>query len=141
MTSDQIIIAIFSIIGVIVVAIIIYYLIVKLYYSKKGELVYPPEDYMKYIGAQCPNMWNIESINQGNVICGNINNINVEKSKMTKCENINCFDFDKYKIFKHINKWPLNKKDEALKSRCLWKDCCGSGNDLSAAWIGLDRYC
>lgn len=141
MTSDQIIIAVFSIIGVIVVAIIIYYLIVKLYQTKKNELVFPPADYMKYVGAQCPNMWDISATFQGNVFCKNSKNINVEKASYSKCANVNCYDTGDIKIFKQVNKWPLSKKDDILKSRCLWRDCCGTGDDKPAAWIGLDRYC
>lgn len=140
MDTNQIIIGIFAIVGVIIVAIIIYYLIVRFWqHIQKPKLDWPPDDYMKYVGAQCPDYWNIDSRQGNTVICRNKFHLPVVKSDRPGCQDVNCNDDTA--VFPYITNWPLHRNNRRIMTRCKWRNCCGYDNATPASWVGLDQYC
>ena len=138
MDANKILISVFGIIGVLFLIIILYYLYRRAY-NKHKTLDFPPNDYMKYVGAQCPDYWELVGREGNNVICQNKFNIPLKSNNTEKCKFVPC---DRNPMsFMAINNWPLNKNNARIRQRCLWRECCTTNGSTPASWIGLEGSC
>jgi len=144
MELDKIIIGFFSLIGLIFVAIIIYYLFRRYYETSKPTQTYPSPEFMKYIGAQCPDYWESTKNTDGTITCTNYSGLEVVP-KTDENGGSECGNCTNEQIFDRITDWPLDKKNGRLMQRCMWKKCCnyrgGDGKNVAIPWIGLEGSC
>ena len=140
MDANQIIITVFGLIGALFVVIILYYLFRRYYESARPKQDFPPNNYMRYVGTQCPDYWDIDKINNQTVLCKNKFNVPVIKNTSPRCEGVPCSS-DTGVPFQAINNYPINKTNSRMRERCLWRECCTSDGSTPAAWIGLEGSC
>lgn len=141
---ERVAIWIFTIIGFIIIIGIAYYIVNRFWYQERAgrQQPYPPTDYMVMDGAQCPNLWDIESQTGADVVCRNTFNLPIVKSDVKDkpyCQNVDC-NRERVK-FGAINQYPLRRNDPRIRQRCQWRDCCGINKNMPSAWIGLDDVC
>jgi hypothetical protein len=174
MSAFSTLVNIFAFIGFIVIVIyLIYYLwnyLQKLNAAKIDSNTNPPSEYMQQTGIKCPDYWvNVGVDSNGNYICRNSYNINVNNSNTSgNCSNVQCYaDPDKKEVnFSPITSgytWMPNNPDgltsytetdkqnfvkdpgSANTSRCDWLKCCGpkisESNNYDAVWLGVNDYC
>jgi hypothetical protein len=114
------------------------------YYNTPTEVKvnFPPANYMAQIGAQCPNMWDVASINQQQVVCRNTANLPVNKT------DAKCGAQGDTITFPTVTEWPVSKKNTKAQlntgsgntySRCQFVQQCGSGAPV--AWDGMGIAC
>lgn len=100
----------------------------------------PPEDYMKYVGVNCPDYWEYmgeDPSNKGNHICKNTMNLEVNDKNF-------CYSNqdEKLKSFSNID-WDNVIKNgylqgDAVKQICDWKKKCGPSANQDASWLGVN---
>ena len=102
--------------------------------QKKLDDMWPPRDYMKNMGAQCPDYWIMQPSGQSNTVkC--VNKFNIPTAEDEYCSTNNVHTFNR------VNKWPLPKDSRELKERCRWIQKCGPERNIPASWTGMDNYC
>lgn len=109
---------------------------------------YPPDQYMRLVGAQCPDYWTYVGTDPNNSkhhLCKNSYNIPVNTDNpptdgMVVVDNP-CYDdaLNKTKSFSTLNVWPVS--DSKLASRCDFIKKCGPTTSIPASWIGVDVNC
>ncbi len=157
----NVIVGIFTTLGVLLVTGVILYLIAKAIGKRKPskQNIFPGNDYMNYIGARCPANWTYAgSVRAGNTdmdVCFNQFNVPVFDAAA-------CYDGDpslRVKMFPKINDYDKYIKNNISQSqRCKWLNACGppSPESLSscgnssdspalsappAAWVGIAEHC
>lgn len=120
------------------------------YYNTPTEVKvnFPPANYMAQIGAQCPNMWDVASINQQQVVCRNTANLPVN-TKDAKCGaqgNISFPTVTEWPVSKKNTKAQLNTGSGTTYGRCDFVQQCGSGvpgtqHRNPVAWDGMGMAC
>ena len=151
MKVERIVMIVFTIIGMLFIAAIIWYLFTK-YWDKSStqstQSVWPPENYMKYVGAQCPDYWLYYGKSGNDVQCKNKYSLPITQSTKSSCKNVKCFQDSDQGLaqFTYISKWPPSSSAAkatggSVQERCKWKECCGYGNNVPSSWVGIDQYC
>jgi len=154
---EELIVSILAVIGIIFLFVVIYYFIARWmeYYqsASRPQRQFPSPEYEKMVGIQCPDYWfkqdnTLNGMNQcvnkygAPVIPSNNSMCMVKDEKTGKMEPYKCYDdgSNNTKSFSVLDKWPVdNRKD--IKDRCMWRDCCGRGNNLPASWVGIEKVC
>ena len=152
---------------VIIVVYLVYILLKHGYTSTKNQNNFPlpTSYYMRKVGAQCPDYWNVVGQDSKNVTCQNEFDIRVnfgesKDGKKENCQECKDRNGDKWKKecpqcrdpefkcytnpdnktikFPVIKKWPVkNNQNEKIK-RCQWWANCGITKNQNASWVGLD---
>lgn len=144
MSVTQILLFIFTMVGIIFLLAIVWYFLTRFWQTerkKARQQDWPPENYMKTVGAQCPDYWVYEGRSGNNVICRNKFNLPVKQDTTSTCADVKCYDENDTKQFANINRWPLSPNNWRIKQRCKWRNCCNFGNNVPASWVGIDQYC
>ncbi len=124
----------------IVGAFTVLFLILLVYYyvwpkRQVKEPAFPPNQFMREVGIQCPDYWIYDSTRN---VCVNKFNIPLRDPQT-------CYDDEKArtKSFKKITRWPVhsNSLDEVLRGRCDWIRRCGPQKNINASWVGIDGLC
>ena len=134
----------FAIIGIVFILFIIYF-IVRKYRSgktKKKDIDFPSDNYMKTVGGLCPDYWVPGNVDKKNKTHECINKFNIPIHNKDGC--LDSGSENKY-TFKTVSKWPP-AKDSLLNNGdklgiCSWIDKCGPKSNIRASWIGMDKAC
>lgn len=96
---------------------------------------YPPSQYMRTQGVQCPDYFVYSGVKDGKVVCKNTFNIPVNNPET--CLTNNEVEFPE------IQSWPVNSNDipSVLKERCKWVKECGAKKHQPASWLGVAQHC
>ena len=125
------------IIGIVALVSLLYYWYLSYSQTKSKETVWPPPNYMKYIGSKCPTGWTYKGTQNGKDVCVNMNDIAV-------ADNQSCYTDASAKTmqFDNIN-WPIapSAQQNMLQDRCSWIKGCGPTDKTYATWFGIQDLC
>ena len=106
--------------------------------SRGGSVKMPPLEYMRTIGARCPDYWvymGEDPTRKGYHICHNKFNIPVNNPDNTVCYTDKS---GKTKSFKNADMDEKGKMDAtAERERCEFVAQCGPSADMNASWLGV----
>lgn len=171
MSAATIIVTLLAAVGVLVLTSLMLYYIAKWIKSRKpeGKPKWPPENYMKEIGARCPDNWVFvkqDYVNgQLSDICQNVFDIPVADNTCYNYGGISDISkaSGKMAAFPAIVDWDKYRNSDLVGSaRCQWIRKCGPPSNIQgecgpaptcgpapdvphpaghAAWSGIDGYC
>jgi hypothetical protein len=151
----NVIVGIFTTLGVLLVTGIILYLIAKAIgrWKPPAPKIFPGDDYMNYIGARCPSGWvyagSVKAGNSDMDVCYNAFNVPVLNAEK-------CYDGDvsaRVKMFPRVQDYAKYVKNNISQgARCTWVNNCGPPPDVKlpkgapvnpapAAWVGIAEHC
>ena len=130
---------ILAFVGFLIVLSVIYYFYRRYADKKKKQTklddMWPPRQYMKDIGAQCPDYWTMSNGSSRDMVrCTNTFNIPAHGDD---CQSEN----DRTIEFTRINKWPVKRDSNHVKERCKWINKCGPHKHSPASWVGMNQFC